>query len=233
MALQSITLRVQRLALKVCSAPQNYGPLWEGEHVTSPSEDEKSASGLQAQIFELGKQVQEFTMSADKYFALATTIIVAALTLTITNKFAAAIVALPFALGGILLYVMQLFTERAARAGMRKALEKRLRAHSNYYYAAVSDCLDRAVSQHRLSVVASTALYLSTMVLSSFMSIVSARHMVTALGAWLPGLVEGGILLLGASMIIAYSELARAEKRAYDYALALPVEGEAVSAIVD
>jgi hypothetical protein len=57
--------------------------------------------------------------------------------------------------------------------------------------------------------------------------------MVTALGDWLPGLVGMGILLLAASMIIAYSELAHAEERAYDYALALPVEDEAVPAAAD
>jgi hypothetical protein len=186
-----------------------------------PEPEERIAQALHAQVMELGKQIQEYTLSADKYFGLATTVIVATLTLTVSNNYPAVVIALPFALGGLLLYVMQLFTERAARAGMRRAFEEQLRARYSYYFAAVEQCLDEAVSQKRWSVIASTVLYTLALGASFFVSMRTAIEVEQDVGNWLPWAVGSSLIAISAAMVIALRELQRAEDQAFASATAL------------
>ncbi len=189
--------------------------------MTDPIDEKVIAQALQTQVMELGKQIQEFTLSADKYFGIATSLIVAALTLALTRDYSDALIALPFALGGILLYAMQLFTERAARAGMRRALEQKLRSEYMYFFAAVEDCLDGSVNQRRASVVASTFLYGVAMLGAIVAAIVLAVRRGETVGVWLPWLVTVASVLIIAGMLLAYRELSSAQERAYQYALNL------------
>lgn len=170
------------------------------------------------EIVDLTKQIQDYTHGADKYFGIATTVIVAAMTLSISNKVPAALVALPFAVSGILLYVMQLFTERAARMGMRRSLEKYLREHFGYWLATRDECFEHAVNQGRPSVIFSTVLYGAAYFGMCIVAINRARNLNLRgrIGEALPWMVAVGLIIMAAAMVVTYVELARADKRAFD-----------------
>jgi small-conductance mechanosensitive channel len=196
-----------------------------GENPTQLPHDEVTMASdmeirdyLIQEIAELTKQIQEYTHGADKYFGIATTVIVAAITLSISNKVPAALIALPFAVSGILLYVMQLFTERAARMGMRRSLEKHLREHFGYWLAAKGDCFERAVNQSRLSVRFSTGLYIVAYLGTCTISTIRALNLKLkgVMSYALPGMVILGLIIMAAAMVIAYDELAHADEKAFD-----------------
>jgi hypothetical protein len=183
-------------------------------HVT---DDDKEAEGLLAAINDLGKQIQDFTLSADKYFGLATTTIAAAVALAAAQKLPAALVALPYALGGILLYVMQVFTERAARMGMRRFLEECLQQHAPFWYARQGACLGEAVSQRRASVRVSVGLYAATYLSACIIAIVATRKIKGVPADLLTSLSGVAIASMTLALIVAVLELDKAEGVAYEY----------------
>jgi hypothetical protein len=187
------------------------------ESVVIDEFDDDEASRVVVAISEVAKQIQEFTMSADKYFGLATTTIVATVGLAVSQKLPAALVALPFALGGILLYVVQLFTERSARMGIRGFLEDRLRQTKGYWYANQNACLSAAVSQERHSVRVSTALYAVTYFGSCLISVRAASKIEAVPGIPLAVIVSVALLSLSAALIISMRELTRAYATAYQH----------------
>ncbi len=181
------------------------------------AESEKEAEGLLVAINDLGRQIQDFTLSADKYFGLATTTIAAAVALAAAQKLPAALVALPYALGGILLYVMQVFTERSARMGMRRFLEERLQQHAAFWYARQGACLGMAVSQRRASVRVSVGLYAATYLSACIVAIVATCKIKGVPTNLLTSLSGVAIAAMSLALIVAALELDKAEDRAYKY----------------
>jgi hypothetical protein len=183
----------------------------------STIKNDKEAEGLLAAVNDLGKQIQDFTLSADKYFGLATTTIAAAVALAAAQKLPAALVALPYALGGILLYVMQVFTERSARMGMRRFLEERLQEHPAFWYARQGACLEEAVSQRRRSVHISVGLYAATYLSACIVAIVATRRIKGVPADLLTSLSGVAITFMTFALIVAALELDKAEALAYQY----------------
>lgn len=183
----------------------------------SATEENKEAEGLLAAVNDLGKQIQDYTLSADKYFGLATTTIAAAVALAAAQKLPAALVALPYALGGILLYVMQLFTERSARMGMRRFLEERLRKHESFWYVRQDECLGKAVSQRRASVRVSVGLYAATYLSACIVAIVATRRIKGVPANLLTSLSCVAIAAMTLALIVAALELDKAETLAYEH----------------
>ncbi|MEV0707375.1 hypothetical protein [Nocardia aurea] len=176
------------------------------------SSDEKEIAALESQVLKLGEEIHAYTLSTDKYFTVATTVVVAAITLKVANKFPAAVIALPFALAGLLMYVMQLYTERAARIGIKASLEVALQHKSGYWFVRKTAALDEAVNQDRASVRWSTGLYgLGYLASCAFAFIDSWR---LNLSGWMhivvPYTILGLLLLLFIPMLTAMLELARA-----------------------
>lgn len=197
-------------------------------------ENDKEAEGLLAAINDLGKQIQDFTLSADKYFGLATTTIAAAVALAAAQKLPAALVALPYALGGILLYVMQVFTERAARMGMRRFLEDHLQQHAPFWYARQGACLSMAVSQRRASVRVSVSLYAATYLSACIIAIVATRKIKEVPANLLTSLSAIAIAAMTLALVVAALELDRAERLAYEYMEAVqPQSKENISPLAD
>lgn len=167
------------------------------------------------QYRELSRQVQTYTHSADKYFGLATTLTVAAITVALSNKFELAVVGLPFALGGLILYVMQLMTERAARMGMRRQLEDRLRA--NGYMSALEElCLNSVASERRASVIFSTGLYAFGYLATCVFSVLAAAKY-DEYGHWLVVITVVLLTVLTCGVATAVLELQRADDAAYSF----------------
>jgi hypothetical protein len=136
----------------------------------------------------------------------------------VSDKFPAALVALPFALSGIFLYVMQLFTERAARIGMRRFLEKYIRSSSSYWFVNKEDCLNKAVNQRRPSVIISTGLYTAGYLGSCWIAIDAARQLdVSPFHDSLPEVVLGALVAVTIALLVTYIELARADRVAFSF----------------
>lgn len=186
--------------------------------------DDKLKDAALQEASDLSKQIQEFGLGADKYFAVATTITVAAMTLGITGKLPAALIALPFAIAGLLMYVVQLFTERAARVGMRRYLEQYLREQHGHWFSTRENCLDVAVNhERRPSVKISTALYAAGYLGMCWLAVSAAMGM-TSDHFWryaLPCAVGAGLAIMAVAMGSAYRELTRADDVAYAYMLSV------------
>jgi hypothetical protein len=127
------------------------------------------------------------------------------------------LVALPYALGGILLYVMQVFTERSARMGMRRFLEERLQQHAGFWYARQGACLGTAVSQRRASVRVSVGLYAATYLSACVVAIVATRKIKGVPADLLTSLSGVAIAAMSLALIVAAVELDKAEELAYTY----------------
>jgi hypothetical protein len=183
--------------------------------VTSQSEASLIAEVMLEQCRELSRQIQTYTHSADKYFGLATTLTVATITVALSNKFELAVVGLPFALGGLMLYVVQLMTERAARVGMKRYLEDALR-EMGYAFALEERCLDRVVSERRASVKFSTALYACGYLATCVFSVLAAANYGDH-GRWLVVVTVVLLIVLSAGVATAVVELQRADGEAYRF----------------
>jgi hypothetical protein len=188
----------------------------------SETDEDDATAAVTSTIADLSKQIHEFTFCADKYFGIALTTIVAVAGLAVAQKLPAALAALPIAIGGILFYVLQLFTERAARMGMRRYLEEWLQKRHGQWHMAQESCLREAVSQERASVKISTILYGMTYLVSCVVAVRASAGMSS--GAPVAAVFAVAYLLMCVAMLIAIKEMARAEEAAYRFMKSLAPE---------
>lgn len=181
----------------------------------------RSESPLIDDINRLANEIQLYTHGSDKYFALSLTAIVAAATLTIEYDAWVALVVLPFTLGGLLTYVTQLQTERAARIGQRDALETIARREPRYWNLVGEACLAKAVSQRRPSVKFNAVVYALAYVASCVGAFYGLKQLVpdSQFDIWGWSLVVT-LLATTFALLIATRELQGAEASARAYVLA-------------
>lgn len=128
----------------------------------------ETASRIMEQCKELSGSIESYTTAADKYFALVGTLgvgaIVALAKESSSQILQSFIVASPILLAIILHYVCQLLTEKAARAGMKQALEERLSTLQPGGILEIELHLSRTIGANRPSVVISVLLYSAVLV---------------------------------------------------------------------
>ncbi|MFC8190875.1 hypothetical protein ACFUMH_04325 [Cellulomonas sp. NPDC057328] len=177
--------------------------------------------GMRSLIEQLSAEIREYTALSDRYFAFAGTILVATLGVLAGNngdEFRGAIsIAAPFAFLGILHYVAQLQTEKAARLGMKRAAEERLLTLLPGAHLATVAILESCVGQRRTSVKLSIAVYIAAVattvgLLVRGMSDSKLIHDSPLLSA----AVVASLVLLAVAAGSSTMEMLRAEASAYN-----------------
>lgn len=175
---------------------------------------------LAAQVKELADQIDSYTASADKYFGFVGTLsigVLAVLARPDKDSEVLAVVALiaPFALLVILHYVAQIMTERAARIGIKRAIEDYLAQFSPRSEVRLETQLATVVSQRRPSVWVSMGLYLLVVLGAGASAGFAAYHRDgDHFGRTFIVLVVAGSLMLAAT-VTATLEMVRAEAKGW------------------
>lgn len=162
---------------------------------------------------ELDKASRDFLLSSDKVIALASTIAIGGLTLGLDKKQSAVLIALPFALLSVYIYMFQVYTERFSRSGHRRYLEERINELLDDP-VLVNDVRVAPTRDNRPSVKLSGLLYLSAL----FATIPIAWHSVREFQStfrWLPLAFTLAITFTLATWLQALLEMLSAADIAY------------------
>lgn len=175
--------------------------------------------GLHLLIAELSGEIQAYTSLADKYFALAGSLLIGSLGVLASaqgQRFVTGVaIAAPFGLIAILHYVTQLLTEKAARIGMKRAAEDKVRELDPAGRFSTTLVLARSVGQRRPSVLLSMVVYVMAAVAAIVLCVHAIASSKLSSQSALIAAILGALALLVATAVTAIVELALAEKRAY------------------
>lgn len=199
-----------------------------GDPITLNSSKHPSIDPALSQIEALGGQIAEYTAAADKYFALAGTLSVAILAAALRapsgaqstgpaiGLWDAVILASPFALAFLLHYVAQLWTERAARVGVKLALEDLVTRTALVPYVTLERILAQSVSQRRLSVKISTGIFGAILLAVFTLGGYRAVHLFDAIDAsWVSYAYYMTALAMLLDLLLVNREMRRAERIAF------------------
>ncbi|GAA0585857.1 hypothetical protein HPO96_10745 [Kribbella sandramycini] len=171
---------------------------------------------LVAQVKELADQIDSYTASADRYFGFVGTLSIGLLAVLARPDRSSAVLAVvaliaPLALLVILHYVAQIMTERAARIGMKRAIEDHLAKADPESEMRLETQLASVASQLRPSVWISMVLYFLVVLAACAGAASAAYHRDGDHLGWTSILITVAVLLMLAATATATLEMLRAE----------------------
>lgn len=180
----------------------------------------KDLEPILGQLDELSDQIMGYTIAADKYFGLAGTLSVAALGASLKSDGPSPVldfivIASPFALSFLLHYVSQLMTERAARVGVKRALEEEVGARVDSAYVRLESILNRSVGQKRGSVWVSMTLFALILLASFLASAIRVLDLRQSMSEWAPAGLLAAAILMVIALFVVILEMLRAEGISY------------------
>lgn len=181
---------------------------------TTGSRDDPWLDLLAKEILDLRSAEREFLQSGDKFVALASTIGIAGLTIGLVNDQPVALLVLPFALVAVLLFLVQIYTERMSRAGHRKLLEE-VANEMMGINLFVEQALIAPLRDRRKSVWIATAVYALLVFSSAWLAWLSIEKVVSEPVAPWRWAISTAFLVLVLAIGIASAELNHAEESAY------------------